>query len=126
VAGFLATPLWIHLGEAVTDFLDGDLMGWAYLAFGIATFLFWRSRLFWPIVSKFTSASFRLPAALSASLGMATMLIVLALQYAVDIPFVFYGAAETPVFILAAMGSLIAVCALVANAWVYLQDRKRG
>jgi len=126
VAGFLVTLLWVELGAGTVSLLDGDQKGWAYLAIGIATILFWRSRRFWPIVSKSTSASFYPAVAFAGNLGMLAMLLIPSLGDATDIPFIFYNAGLTRMFILGAVGSLIAVGALVANVWVYIRDRKRG
>jgi hypothetical protein len=126
VAGFLILLVWTELGAGVTALLDSDQMGWAYLAIGIATILFWRSRRFWPIVSKSTSAPFYPAVAFIANLGIAAMFVVPSMQYAADIPFVFYNAGETRTFVWAAVTSLISVGALVANVWIYLQDRQRG
>ncbi|HLC03219.1 MAG TPA: hypothetical protein VJK02_09295 [Anaerolineales bacterium] len=126
VAGFLVMLLWVELGAGIASLLDGDQKGWAYLAIGIATILFWRSRRFWPIVSKSTSASFYPAGAFIANLGVAAMVIVPSLQYAADIPFVFYNTGETRTFVWAAVTSLISVGALVANVWVYFQDRRGG
>jgi len=123
VAGFLVMLLWVELGAGVASLLDGDQQGWAYLAIGIATIVFWRSRRFWPIVSKSTSASFYPAVALIANLGMAAMFIVPSLQYAADIPFVFYNTGETRTFVWAAVTALIAVGAFVANVWVYIRER---
>jgi hypothetical protein len=126
VAGFLILLLWIEFGTGITALMDGNSKGWAYLTIGIATALFWRSRRFWPIVSKSTSASFYPAVALVGNLGMLAMLLIPSLEDATDIPFIFYNAGLTRMFILGAVGSLIAVGALVANVWVYMQDRKRG
>jgi len=126
VAGFLVMLVWIVLGGGIAALLDGDQKGWAYLAMGIASILFRRSRRFWPIVSKSTSASFYPAVTFVGNLGMLAMLLIPSLEDATDIPFIFYNAGLTRMFILGAVGSLIAVGALAANVWVYLQDRKRG
>jgi hypothetical protein len=123
VTGFLVRLLWVELGASVTATLDGNIKGWAYLAIGVATTLFWRSPRFWPVVSKSTSASFYPAVAIIANLGMAAMLMAPSLQYAADIPFVFYNAGETRMFVWLAVGSLIAVGALAANVWVYIRER---